>query len=158
MKKSRCQSCGHEAVARCTGKTVDSFGIVWPGGREQQGYVPPHELTGLRENNASSDYMNFSYCLVCGQIQGEWPTKVGVSHLLKYAEPRLWEVTVCTTSSSRPDLKGEFYNGWYQLYFLAKTRDQIRAHMSGKDGPDSFERYFIKEIAELPSGKAVIEL
>ena len=57
------------------------FGVKWPGGKTQKGFAPPHNLTGLREDGAPKEYMNFSWCLACGQIQGEWPTKIGAKYV-----------------------------------------------------------------------------
>ena len=50
-------------------------------------------MIGLREGEASNDYMNFSYCLVCGQIQGKWPVGGARRYLKEFAEPRYHEVT-----------------------------------------------------------------
>lgn len=81
-----CQRCKNPTVARCTGKVDDKFGLIWPGGKKQSGHVPPHKLLGLRENDASSDYLNFSWCLACGQIQGEWPTEAVGKELIAEEE------------------------------------------------------------------------
>lgn len=145
--EKRCQRCGCQAVASCTGKTSDLFGMRWPGGKEQSGYVPPHNLIGLREKGASSDYLNFSWCLVCGQIQGEWPTQAGVSHLVKYAEPRYWEAIICTTNTTRPDLEGEWYHGWYSVFFRAKTKERVEEHLEAHT-PDQCVHWFVHEVCE----------
>jgi len=154
----RCQRCGHTYVAGVTAKCWNQFGLKWPGGQIHQGKVLPHTLIGLRENGASAGYVNFSYCMVCGQIQGDFPTQAGDKYLREYAEDRLWEVTVCTTNTHRADLECEATHGWYNLYFTAKTEDQVERHMSSAEGPDSFERYFINEIGLLPDGVDVEEL
>ena len=42
----------------------------WPKGKEQIGYVPSSLNIG------GGDYVEFKYCLSCGQIQGKWPAKL----------------------------------------------------------------------------------
>ena len=79
-KENKCQRCKRAAIASCTGRVDNMFGVKWPGGKIQKGFVPPHDLLGLREKDAPKEYMNFSWCLVCGQIQGEWPTKIGMKY------------------------------------------------------------------------------
>lgn len=69
-----CQRCGEYCVAHACGKTKDGFSMTWPGGRVQNGYVPPDEISGVRAGG-SSDYMEVFLCLACGQVQGEWPKK-----------------------------------------------------------------------------------
>lgn len=69
-----CQRCGESCVAYCQAKTSDLFYMKWPGGREQDGYVPPDEVCGVRAMD-DSDYMSVNLCLACGQVQGEWPKK-----------------------------------------------------------------------------------
>lgn len=120
VDRRRCQSCGHECVVGITAKCADRFGIRWPGGREQIGYVPPHELVGLRERDASSDYVNISYCLVCGQIQGEWPVKGAASYLKKYARERIWAVTMI--------FGGDIDHGrWERMFLQSKTAGAAEA-------------------------------
>lgn len=84
-----CQRCHKDAVARVTAKCGDLFHFVWPGGREHRGAVLPHELIGLRDHNAYNDYVEFDYCLGCGQIQGEWPVKGGKKYVTKVKEARV---------------------------------------------------------------------
>jgi hypothetical protein len=119
MAGRMCKSCGYKAVASCTAKVDQLFGMLLPGGKEQVGFVPPHELVGLRERGAVKSYMNFSWCLVCGQIQGDWPTKYGHSHLEKYAENRHWEVILCHEDGN-----------WLSAHFSAKTKEQVEAGLS----------------------------
>lgn len=146
-----CQRCGHRAVASCTGKTSDLFGMKWPGGKEQWGYVPPHDLIGLREGGASSDYVNFSWCLVCGQIQGEWPVKSGQSYLDKYAPKRYWEVIVCPAMEE-----------WFSMYFLAKTKEEVEEKMDGGQyGGGNTIHFWVHEVCEettIPEDAEVEEL
>lgn len=147
-------------MASCTGKTDHLFGVRWPGGKEQKGYVPPHELLGLREEGAAKNYMNFSWCLVCGQIQGEWPTKAGVSHLIKYAEKRYWEVIVCTTNTFRSDLDSEAMHGWYSMFFHATTKEQVELYMEAQP-PDHSVHCFVREVDEemtVPDDANIMEI
>lgn len=69
-----CQRCKETTVAYLSGKVSDHFWMRWPGGKEQQGYVPPDDLCGVRAGD-DSDYMDLYLCLACGQVQGEWPKK-----------------------------------------------------------------------------------
>jgi len=69
-----CQSCDSERVAKVSGKCADLFGLEFRRkGKwrfkniEIQGDVPKDIGIG------GGDYMNFSYCLDCGVIQGVWP-------------------------------------------------------------------------------------
>lgn len=61
-----CQKCGSNRLAKISGKTSDCFdGII--DGKIYSGYVP--DDMGIGGNNE----IEFTYCLECGQIQGEWP-------------------------------------------------------------------------------------
>lgn len=61
-----CQNCGSEQVAQVSGKCSDmcSFRL---GDKEIHGYVPGKLGVG------GSDYIEFHYCLDCGQIQAPFP-------------------------------------------------------------------------------------
>lgn len=65
-----CQRCGSERVAEICAKCSDlcstSIGVL-----DCDGYAP--QDMGLE--NDYGDYVHFSYCLDCGQIQGKWPIK-----------------------------------------------------------------------------------
>jgi len=65
----RCQRCGSGRVAETSGKCSDScyFSVPEDGFLQEDGYVPG--VIG----DGSGDYMTFSFCLDCGQMQGEWP-------------------------------------------------------------------------------------
>ena len=56
------------------GKTADGCSVSI-GEKEMVDY-PPHDM-GIkpRSAGASGDYIEFSWCLDCGQIQGNWPMK-----------------------------------------------------------------------------------
>lgn len=122
IKKSKCQRCHHECVASVTGKTSDMFGIRWPGGKEQIGYVLPHRLIGLREGDASNDYMNFSYCLVCGQIQGKWPVGGAKRYLEQYAPIRYHEVYLMCDDGS-----------WSTIYFTARNVEKVKEALKSEE-------------------------
>jgi len=64
-----CQSCKADRVISVSAKCSDLFWMRWPKGKEQDGYVP--RFLGI----GGGDYVEFSYCLDCGQIQGKWPVK-----------------------------------------------------------------------------------
>lgn len=55
-----------ERVAKVSGKCADLFSLQFKN-IEIQGEVPRDIGIG------GGDYMNFSYCLDCGVIQGVWP-------------------------------------------------------------------------------------
>lgn len=58
--------CESERIASVGGKTSDMCHVNCEG-FEHDGYVP--EGLGI----GSGDYLNFSYCLDCGQMQGTFP-------------------------------------------------------------------------------------
>lgn len=66
-----CQRCGSKRVIGVSGKCSDSFSAMrhYDDGtfQEKIGYVP--EDLGIGEDK----YMDFDYCLDCGQIQGQFP-------------------------------------------------------------------------------------
>lgn len=61
-----CQKCKSERVCSVGGKCSDTFsaGI---GTAEIQGYVPDDLGVG------SGDYIDFNFCMDCGQLQGKFP-------------------------------------------------------------------------------------
>jgi len=63
-----CQRCKSERIMSINAKCSDlCFASI--GEHESDGYVPKD--IGL--NDKSGDYVEFDYCLDCGQIQGEFP-------------------------------------------------------------------------------------
>ena len=63
----KCQRCGSERVAEVSAKCKDMF--RWKSGKARyEGYVhtPGNEIGG-------GDYIEFKYCLECGQIQYVFP-------------------------------------------------------------------------------------
>lgn len=61
-----CQRCQSPRVASVSGKTADLC-YVNLGDEELDGYVPSDMGIGR------GDYIRFSWCLTCGQIQGDFP-------------------------------------------------------------------------------------
>jgi hypothetical protein len=67
-KEMSCQRCKSERVATINSKSSD-LNFVTLGDKEYNGYVPDDIGIG------GGDYINFSWCLDCGQIQGEFPVE-----------------------------------------------------------------------------------
>lgn len=64
-----CQTCGTLSVVQVCGKTSDLCCMNHLH-REHDGYV----LRGM--GIGEEDYLEFSFCVNCGQIQGTWPKKI----------------------------------------------------------------------------------
>jgi len=64
MKK--CIRCESDRILEIGGKTSDCYGHAYKD-KEYTGYVPDNVGIG------GDDYIEFSYCLECGQIQGKFP-------------------------------------------------------------------------------------
>ncbi len=62
----QCKKCGSNRVAIVNGKTSDMCQVILAG-NDQDGYVP-HDM-----NIGGGDYLEFEYCLQCGQMQGQFP-------------------------------------------------------------------------------------
>jgi hypothetical protein len=62
-----CQRCGSTRIADVQGKTSDLCFVQLENLRYNDGYVP----SGM--NIGGGDYLRFSLCLDCGQLQGEFP-------------------------------------------------------------------------------------
>ena len=62
-----CQKCGSDRIMEINGKTSDLFYGRYKN-NETDGYVP--DDIGFQ---GGGDYIDFDYCLECGQMQGEWP-------------------------------------------------------------------------------------
>lgn len=60
--------CGSDRIASVTAKCSDCC-YVELGSAHHDGYVPGDIGIG------GGDYVEFKYCLECGQIQGPWPQK-----------------------------------------------------------------------------------
>lgn len=68
----KCQSCGSDKLCAISAKCSDCFSYtnLWSG-KEYDGYVPfPLKIGG-------GDYVRFTYCRDCGQIQEKFEIKVG---------------------------------------------------------------------------------
>lgn len=67
-----CQKCKSERILNVNGKTSDCFNAMtcFPAPLKcvELSDYPPMDI-GIGGN----DYIEFSYCLECGQIQGEFP-------------------------------------------------------------------------------------
>ena len=61
-----CQKCGSDRIVSVSGKVSDMFYGSYKE-YEVDGYVPGDIGIG------GGDYIEFVYCLECGQIQGDWP-------------------------------------------------------------------------------------
>jgi hypothetical protein len=62
----KCDKCGSERVIGVSGKCSDLFHAVFKK-EEISDYVPRDMGIG------GGDYIEFSYCLECGKIQGKFP-------------------------------------------------------------------------------------
>lgn len=62
----KCQRCKSARVAMLNGKCSDMCSVNI-GDREHEGYVPRELGVG------GGDYVDLSWCLDCGQLQGEFP-------------------------------------------------------------------------------------
>jgi hypothetical protein len=65
-----CKQCGGERVANVGGKCSDLFGLSLGEIDKHSIYVPGDWGIG------GGDYIDFNYCLDCGQIQGTFPLEV----------------------------------------------------------------------------------
>ncbi len=68
-----CQRCKSEKILKIVAKCSDMFNAIHSDGREYEGYIPSDLGIG------GSDYLDFDYCLDCGQIQEEFPIEPNFS-------------------------------------------------------------------------------
>ena len=61
-----CKTCNSDRIVSFGGKSSD-LNVATIGEKEHEGYVP-HDM-----NIGGGDYVEFKFCLNCGQIQGTWP-------------------------------------------------------------------------------------
>jgi hypothetical protein len=61
----KCQRCDSERLASVSSKSSD-LNFVQVGKNEHDGYMPDDLGIG------GGDYVDFAWCLECGQIQGNW--------------------------------------------------------------------------------------
>jgi hypothetical protein len=66
-----CQRCNSERVAEISGKCSDLC-TTRVGGHTREGYAP----TDMGLKDAYGDYVEFAWCLDCGQIQADFPVPV----------------------------------------------------------------------------------
>lgn len=67
----KCQTCGLRNMAKIWVKCSDRFNFKSPLTGEYEGYVP--QGIGIDMEDGAGDYIGFTYCLDCGQIQGKFP-------------------------------------------------------------------------------------
>jgi len=86
-----CQRCKSHRILSIQSKTDDSSFYMWMEGENGwQGYVPSNMGIG-----GGNNYIEFDYCLFCGQIQGKFPIIENPSELENYNENEyVPEVTV----------------------------------------------------------------
>lgn len=72
-----CQRCNGTRVVEVLGKVQDMCHISYEGLRHD-GYVPP----GFPFSGEYRDYLEFSLCMECGQMQGSFPRLM----------PDIWEI------------------------------------------------------------------
>lgn len=65
-----CKTCKSERVAGLSAKCSDMCFINYPDGSEKDGYVPSDIGIG------GGDYVEFDWCMDCGQIQSEFPVAI----------------------------------------------------------------------------------
>jgi len=63
----KCQRCSSVRVANIGGKCSDMCGYSVGDGEALDGYVPGDMGIG------GGDYIEFDFCLDCGQLQGQFP-------------------------------------------------------------------------------------
>lgn len=66
MAEAKCQKCASARVACVTAKSSD-MATVSVGKKSDNGYLPGDMGIG------GGDYVEFAWCLECGQIQGAFP-------------------------------------------------------------------------------------
>lgn len=76
----KCQKCESERLCSICSKSSDlnSGAVV---GTEFDGYVP-HDI-GI----GGGDYVDFTWCLECGQIQGQFPLETPEKYIVEPEEP-----------------------------------------------------------------------
>jgi hypothetical protein len=69
LKTETCQACGSRRLAGISAKCSD-YCMVDIDGEKRIGSLPPELQLG-----SESDYIDFTFCLECGRIQGEFPIR-----------------------------------------------------------------------------------
>jgi len=62
--------CEKREVIRVMGKCSDLCQVMYPGGTESNGEVP------YNINIGGGDYLEFDYCMNCGQMVGDFPVEI----------------------------------------------------------------------------------
>lgn len=72
MNNSKCQRCDSTKITTISAKCSDRFWYrnEW-NDVEQDGYVTIKEIS----QDDNEDYVDFTFCRKCGQIQGKWEVK-----------------------------------------------------------------------------------
>ncbi len=73
-EQDKCQTCKSVALASMWVKCSDGFNFKSDDIGEYEGYVPSG--IGIDRKGGAGDYVGFTYCLDCGQIQGEFPVSL----------------------------------------------------------------------------------
>lgn len=73
-EQNGCQTCKSTALASIWVKCSDGFNFKSEETGEYEGYVPSG--IGIDMKGGAGDYVGFTYCLDCGQIQGEFPVSL----------------------------------------------------------------------------------
>jgi len=83
----KCQRCGgtsklYNVQAKCS----DRFISQHVGGKEHMGYVPDWIGGYGKGDDAGGDYVCFTICRGCGQMQGQWPELDATMNVFKYGK------------------------------------------------------------------------
>jgi len=71
----KCSTCDGENIIDISAKCSDRFSMYQEADEhlyQYDGYVP----SDIGIDDGSGDYIEFRYCLDCGQIQGNWPCNI----------------------------------------------------------------------------------
>jgi hypothetical protein len=125
-----CQRCQSERIADMGGKVSDMC-FYSVGNNQQNGYVPGDMGVG------GGDYLEFKYCLDCGQLQGNFPLpptniekQIRPEEVVEFFENHLtegWEVDSHLGPARRPliesanELSPKFGN-WLKEVFQVNSR------------------------------------
>lgn len=72
MSTRKCQRCESPRIVGVSGKTSDRCNIInYENDTSRNDYVPPNIGLGRDE-----DYIEFNYCIECGQIQDKFPKEL----------------------------------------------------------------------------------
>lgn len=82
----KCSTCDGEKIVKISAKCSDMFSMscISEGLSDYCGYVPDDMGIG------GGDYIEFSYCLDCGQMQGNFPVYISDEYLEEDEEDGSW--------------------------------------------------------------------